>query len=255
MLCEKFKEFGLQITASANDTIVDFLDVTFDLTKKEFKPYSKPGDSHLYVHTESNHPPTVTKRIPQSIQTRLSNISSNEEIFNSTKPDYENALHEAEHQTTLTYTPKETNNCRKERQHQRKRNITWFNPPFSRHVKTNIGRKFLALVEHHFPKGHQLSKICNRNTLKVSYSCMDNMHTITKAHNNKIINNSQEQARDSCNCRKKEDCPIPGKCTARNIIYEAKVATPDDEKIYIGLTSTSFKSRYATHKASFTRQN
>ena len=29
---------------------------------------------------------------------------------------------------------------------------------------------------------------------------------------------------------------------------------PNDEKLYIGLTSTSFKTRYATHKASFTHQ-
>ena len=29
----------------------------------------------------------------------------------------------------------------------------------------------------HFPKGHELHKICNRNTLKMSYSCMDNMGT------------------------------------------------------------------------------
>ena len=34
----------------------------------------------------------------------------------------------------------------------RKRNIIWFNPPYSMNVQTNIGREFLNLVGKHFPK-------------------------------------------------------------------------------------------------------
>ena len=47
----------------------------------------------------------------------------------------------------------------------RKRNVIWFNPPFSANVATNIGRKFLKAIDECFPKGHPLHKICNRNTL------------------------------------------------------------------------------------------
>ena len=112
----------------------------------------------------------------------------------------------------------------------------------------------MALVEHHFPKEHQLHKVCNKNTLKLSYSCMDNMATIIKAHNNKIAKTSPDQAKGSCNCRKKEECPIPGKCTSRSVIYEAEVTTSSDKKNYIGLTSTSFKTRYAAHKSSITNK-
>ena len=44
----------------------------------EYKPYSKPGNNLLYVNTdlEANHPTIVTSRIPQSIESRLSNASS-----------------------------------------------------------------------------------------------------------------------------------------------------------------------------------
>ena len=251
-LCEKFKQLGLQITASANTTVTDFLDVTFDISNKQYKPYSKPGNTHLYVHTESNHPPIITKRIPQSIETRLSNISCNEEVFNNAKPEYEKALHEAGHKVTLSYKPQDTN--QREQTHKRKRKVTWFNPPYSRHVTTNIGKKFLALVDQHFPKDHQLHKICNRNNLKVSYSCMDNMATRVKAHNNKITCQTTNNTNETCNCRKKDDCPLQGKCTTTNIIYEAKVTTPNEEKTYIGLTATTFKARYTTHKASFKHQ-
>ena len=42
-LCEKFIQLGLQITANANTTVTDFLDISFDIKKKEHKPYTKPG--------------------------------------------------------------------------------------------------------------------------------------------------------------------------------------------------------------------
>ena len=97
----------------------------------------------------------------------------------------------------------------------------------------------------------QLHKICNKNTIKLSYSCMDNMNNIIKAHNNKMTNTKPSQENDRCNCRKKEECPLPGKCTTKNIIYEAKVSTSDNNKTYIGLTANTFKTRYASHKSSF----
>ena len=248
-LCERFKQLGLQITATSNTTVTDFLDLTFDLLEKKYQPYSKPGNSHLYVHTESNHPPIITKRIPRSIETRLSKISSDKQIFDKVKPTYEKALKEAGHSTTLNYQP----NCNSQNsieQRNRKRNITWFNPPYSKHVSTNIGNKFLSLVKKHFPKEHELNKICNKNTLKISYSCMPNMESIIKSCNNKLTaNNTPKQ--ELCNCRKKESCPLPGKCKTKNIIYEATVKTQEEEKSYIGLTATTFKERYQTHLASF----
>ena len=54
-------------------------------------------------------------------------------------------------------------------------------------VQTNIGREFLNLVSKHFPKKHRYNKIFNKNTVKVSYSCTDNLQTIIKKHNRKIL--------------------------------------------------------------------
>ena len=42
-LCEKFIQLGLQIIANANTTVTDVLDISFDIKKKEYKPYTKPG--------------------------------------------------------------------------------------------------------------------------------------------------------------------------------------------------------------------
>ena len=78
-------------------------------------------------------------------------------------------------------------NSRKNRQ----RNIIWFNPPYSMNVQTNIGREFLNLVSKHFPKKHRYNKIFNKNSIKVSYSCTDNLLTIIKKHNRKILETSK----------------------------------------------------------------
>jgi hypothetical protein len=252
-LCGKFRELGLKITVTANVTNTDFLDVTFDLVTKQYRPYTKPGNKLQYVHTDSNHPPSVTRQIPKSIAARLSNISSNESIFKESIPEYQSALEKAGHKEELSYKATATNvrSNRSTENKKRKRLVTWFNPPFSRHVKTKVGKSFLELVEKHFPKAHVLHKIINKNTVKISYSCMSNMKNIIAAHNS-AISNKQNTEVPRCNCRKKDDCPLPGKCTSDNIIYEATITTPHETKNYIGLASTSFKARYANHKASFT---
>lgn len=54
-----FKSNGLKITIEANKKIVNFLDVTFDLSSGSYKPYMKPNNKLLYVHRLSNHPPAL----------------------------------------------------------------------------------------------------------------------------------------------------------------------------------------------------
>ena len=64
-----------------------------------------------------------------------------------------------------------------------KRNITWLNPPYSKHVASNIGKQFLNLLDTCFPLTNKLHKILNRNTVKISYRCMPNMKQIISNHN------------------------------------------------------------------------
>ena len=84
---------------------------------------------------------------------------------------------------------KTSNICTKRNQ---QRNIIWFNPPFSRAVSTNVGKKFLQLLHHHFPPFNKLHKIFNNNTVKVSYYCIQNVASIIKSHNKKLSNTSIE---------------------------------------------------------------
>ena len=76
----------------------------------------------------------------------------------------------------------------------RRRRITWFNPPYSRSVSTNVGKKFLALVRKHFGKPDSpLAKIFNPNTLKVSYSCIGKMADIIRSHNSLVLKDFIDQ--------------------------------------------------------------
>ena len=87
-----FKEFGFEIEIRTNLKIVDFLHVTFNLTNGTYRSYEKPNDPLLYANRSSHHPPQVIRHIPISISKRLNKNSSNEEIFNETKSEYETAL-------------------------------------------------------------------------------------------------------------------------------------------------------------------
>ena len=90
----------------------------------------------------------------------------------------------------------------------RQRNVIWFNPPYSMNVQTNIGGEFLNLVSKHFAKNHRYNKIFNKNNVKVSYSCTDNLQTITKKYNRKILETSKTPpTENNCNCRRKKRLP------------------------------------------------
>jgi hypothetical protein len=92
MLHDIFGQIGLKITAQVNNQIVNFLDITLDLENAKFAPYRKPNNQPLYVDSRSNHPPSILKQIPISINKRTSSLSSDQESFDECKPFYESAL-------------------------------------------------------------------------------------------------------------------------------------------------------------------
>ena len=243
-----FAELGLKIT--------DFLDVTLNLSTKKYTSYRKPNDRpmYMYIHKRSNHPPTIIKNLPASISRRLTDISSDEQAFSDASPLYANALKESGYSEGLQYLAHRKTEV-KDSKRKRQRKVIWFNPPCSRNVKTNIGGNFLRLVDKYFLKGSTLHKIFNRNNLKVSYSCMQNLATVISQHNNKVRRNQQQGRSDrgearKCNCRIKDQCPLEGECLTNNVVHKAVVTSGNNRKIYTGLTANSFKQRYYNHQQS-----
>ena len=246
-----FKEKDLDIIVQCNLKIVNYLDVTLNLNDGSYRPYKKPNEETNYIHVDSDHPPAVIKEIPRSIEKRLSTLSSSKTIFQESAIYYEKCLENSGYNTKLQYQkPKE----RSQNQKKRKRNIIWFNPPYSKTVKTSIGRKFINLINQHFPPNHKFVKIFNKNTLKLSYSCMPNIKSKINGHNKKVLKNKPTEQKRTCNCLVKEHCPMNGLCLTSSILYQATITsnnTKYKEKRYKGICETTFKKRYANHKKSF----
>ena len=251
-ICKTFKDHGLKITISANLKVVNFLDVTLDLNTYTFKPYIKPNSSLKYVHRHSNHPPTILKNIPQAINDRLSKISSNEHLFNQSAPTFQTALQKSGYNHTLKFNAHPQTSTRNNR---RQRKITWYNPPYCQNVRTNIGRKFLQILDQCFPPTHPLRKIFNRSTVKLSYSCSPSINQIIHAQNHKILEGNTNQPRNqrTCNCISPSNCPLSGQCLTKDIVYQATVTRLDNhtKETYVGITANEFKTRYNNHTASF----
>ena len=149
----------------------------------------------------------------------------------------------------MTYNPP-NNEPRAKRQ--RKRDVIWFTPPYSAALKTNLGKQFLNLIDKNFPVNNPLHKILNRKTVKLSYSCTPNMHTIIQNHNRKILSKEKNKTKAKCNCQIKASCPVPGECCHPKVVYQATVNHDDGRKaVYIGCTEPDFKFRYNNHKKSF----
>ena len=144
---------------------------------------------HYTYAKHSNHPPSILRQLPESVNKRIPTLSSHKQVFDVAVQTYQNALRHCNFSHKLEFMPHVTKQPRRNRQ----RNIIWFNPPFSKNVKTNIARSFLKLVDTHLPIGHKLHKIFNRNTVKVSYSCMRNVNSVIASLNTRIIRKSQPQ--------------------------------------------------------------
>ena len=148
-----FKNYGLSITSKTNLKIVDYLDVTFDLQNNSYKPYKKPADLPVCIHKHSNYPPTILNVLPKSITKRISHLSSSKNVFQGAIPVYKEVLRKSGFTSDLLHTSEQfDHNNNNEENKNKKRRIIWFNPPFLKSAKSNIGKTFLNLIKRYFPK-------------------------------------------------------------------------------------------------------
>ena len=248
---------SIEIETGGNLKVTDFLDLTLNLNTMEYRPFMKPNNKPKYINILSNHPPNIIKHMPVMIAQRISTNSSNEKIFHEEITPYKKALEESGYPSEMKYNTK----TKKAKMKNRKRNVMYFNPPFCKSVKTNIGKVFLSLVEDHFPKTSLMGKIFNKNNLKVSYCTMPNMKQHIAKHNNKLWNQpdpNETKNEKKCICRNPTECPMNGNCAEKSVVYMAKVLhnkckLPD--KFYYGSTAMPFKKRFYGHDHNLKNEN
>ena len=129
-LCSAFQELGLKITAEVNYKTVNFLDVTLNLTNESDKPYRKPNNDPLYIHKESNHPPSITKHFPGAINRRIASLSSDKQTFDSAccfhlrlRPETEYNYNTKLQYSTAETTP--TTECRSQNEKHKRTILLW----------------------------------------------------------------------------------------------------------------------------------
>ena len=94
-MVQVFKGCGLTIIIQCNLKKLDFLDVTFDLDNNANKPFRKYNNKPIYINKLSNHPPSILKQLPKSIEKGISEKSSNQDIFDESIMPYKDALKES----------------------------------------------------------------------------------------------------------------------------------------------------------------
>ena len=192
--------------------IVHYLDLSLNLNNSNYKRYQKPDNEILYIHKDSNHPFSILKQILTSIEKTISTLSSNETIFNKSKEIYQKALEKSGYWQILKHRPAKENVSNNKRN--RKRNVIWFDPPFSVNVKAKVGNYFLNLIRKDFRPRHKFRKLFNHSTIQGSYSCMPNIKAEIHKHSRNTLEKAQQKHPDSqfCNCTNRKKCPLNRQC-------------------------------------------
>ena len=78
---------------------------------------------------------------------------------------------------------------------------------------------------------------------------MQNMSKIYKGqiYNSQITSTPCNQM-TLCNCREKGECPMDGKCQTMDAIYDCRVTSSEQQKIYFGLTKKNESKGILTRK-------
>ena len=125
-------------------------------------------------------------------------------IWNS-KNYHEQRLQQRRYKEKLNYTKENEMNKKS-----RKRYILWFSPHYSKSMKANVDKLFLCLINKHFPPTHKYRKIFDKNTIKISCSCMFNIRSKISTQNKKLLRRPVYQKTPKCNCITKSTCPLNG---------------------------------------------
>ena len=98
-----FRSLGLKITIETNLKAANFLDLTLDLKSGKYYPFRKPGDTPVYVHKMSNHPPSILENIPAAVSRRITDISSDKAAYDQAAPIYNSALKASGYSKNITF--------------------------------------------------------------------------------------------------------------------------------------------------------
>ena len=223
-----------------------------DLQSGLHRPFRKDDNIPCYINVHSNHPKHIKDNLHVMISKRISYLSSNEEVFNAEAPLYNQALAQAGYKEKIFWIPREDENDEPPKR-KRSRKVIYFVPPWNDAVSTPVGRRFRDILNECFPRGTLLRKLFNKDTVKMGYSCTNNIKTFITNQNKRLLRADEDIDR-SCNCRGQNIiCPFNGFCLDDNLVYNCKIeeAGKPETREYIGATGNTIKERINGHNSTF----
>ena len=140
-------------------------------------------------------------------------------------------------QTELTFNERE----QRKQKRNRSQSIIWSSPPFSRNVTTNVTKRFVNLLDLHFPKSNKLptetmSKLVtaasNIYRVLLKLTTCRYAHMLTYAHNilhahNKEVTNDKITPKGQGDCRNINDYPLDGNSQTIHTYIVLTTVNPD----------------------------
>ena len=282
---EKLNEFhtflnsinsDLKFTMEIGGNSICFLDLKITLINNKLHTtvYSKPTDSHLYLHSTSCHSKATIKGIPKGVALRLRRICSNDIEYNIKSKEYQKYLTDRGHSlksVESAFTKTEQVSIKDARKKVKKQSpksriifATNYNPRGPN--VSNIIKKHLPIIENHptlktlFPKGSIIVANKRENNL-------NNLIVRSDPYNLKsdLMNNDQlgyvkcNNACDSCQNYVIATSFIQSYATGRKFKIRKELTCSTKNVIYVvyctkcgkqGVGSTvSWKPRLANYKS------
>ena len=266
---------SIKFTWNSSTTSIPFLDINIRLENGFLVTdvYSKPTDSHAYLHPRSCHPQHVTKNIPYSLFLRLRRLCSNTDTFQKRceewrdyflKRGYRNKLIEEAVQKasaiprseTLEYRPKTKNSrppCVISYHPANPPLRTWFNE--SQDLLHTSARMRSAmpqppvLGERNCPSIRTLLMPSVLPTpVDIDSGCCkcENGCIVCREHLVQGLSFSSSNTREQFRIRQKLSCD------STNLVYLLHCDACQQPPQYVGQTSTTLRRRITSHRSSIT---
>ena len=111
-IIRSFKLSGFKIEISSNIKVANVLDVTLNLSDNSCRLFLKTDPYPSYINVNFNHPNSIIKQVPKAVNTRISRLSSNKNIFHESSKMYIKALKNSGFKEESSGTAKSTPRCR-----------------------------------------------------------------------------------------------------------------------------------------------
>ena len=267
---------SIQFTMEIGGNILRYLDILITKVGNMLTTtvYSKPTDSHLYLHGTSCHPQSSKNGIPIGVATRLRRICSSDEEFAKQSTTYMAYLAAREHQPKVIKESFEKirNKSREIIRQPKSNEFSKQRKAIFSHEYNPRGPDVRKIVSKHLPlidNSNELSKIFPKGSIVTAYRRMKNLKELmVKADPYQIhppfqVNNpGYQKCKKGCDSCKNFVDPVSNiKCRATGKIFQIKkhITCNSNNVIYLCYctkcsmqgtgSTTNWKRRLANYKS------